>query len=612
MGPYVSRRGRGLAVTSLVAAMLLATFFPAASAAPSGPVIPPIQLTGPWPQYHGDAQHSGLSAVNTTRSAAHGKWSFFTGAATSRNSPVIGLDGTIYINSEETTFAITPDGKLKWMHQFHTTLHSTPALAKDGTIFISAQNGNLTALKSDGTNKWTVHPSSYIFSSPVVGPDNVVYFNSGTASSTLFAYSADGTQKWYAPLGNQSHSTPVLAKDGHIYVPCAENTVTAISTQGDFEWTKTYTSVPGYPVSAAIDEDGIIYFGTSSLFAIQPNGAVKWKFNAAGPSEVTCAFGPDGSIYFGSGDKLYALRSDGSLKWSFPAGDNIRSPAAVGAEGAIYFGCDDEKLYALDPDGAQKWTMKLGGPLRSSPAIGSDGTIYIASEGGTVYAIGPEFEPPSAPVGPGAATGPANVQLDWGAPASDGNSSVTGYIVYRSVASGPFSPIATLGLNLTYTDLNVTNGVLYTYRMAAKNAYGEGAKCPPVNATPVAPPSAPQGLAAKAADKKVTLSWDAPSDTGGSNITDYCVYRSLAGANFTLVVELGNVLNYTDTGLKNGKTYTYKVTAKNAAGEGVLFANVTVMLKAPAPANSPGFEAAILLAAIIGVAVLARRSARKE
>ena len=611
MSPNTSRRARGLAVTSLVSAMLLASIIPTAVAAPSGPTLPPILLYGPWPQYQGDAQHSGLSAVNTTRSAAHGKWSFGTIGATSRNSPVIGLDGTIYINSEETTFAITSEGKWKWIHLFNTPLHSTPAIAKDGTIYITTQNGNLTALTSNGTHKWTVHLSSYIFSSPVVGPDNVVYFNSGTASSTLFAYSADGTQKWYAPLGNQSHSTPVLSKDGHVYVPCAENTVTAISTQGDFEWTKTYTSMPGYPVSASIDEEGTIYFGTTSLFAINSNGAVKWKSSAAGPSEVTCAFGPDGSIYFGSGNKLYALRPDGSVKWSFPAGGNIRSSAAVGAEGTIYFGCDDENLYALHPDGTQKWAMKLGGPLRSSPAIGSDGTIYIASESGTVYAIGPEFEPPSAPVGLRAIAGPGQVRLEWDPPAMDGNSSVTGYIIYRALPNATFSPIATLGVNLTYTDANVTNGVLYTYEIAAKNTHGEGKKCSPVNATPVAPPSGPQNLSAKAGDKKVTLSWAAPSNTGGSNITNYRIYRSLAAGNFTLVTELGNVLNYTDTGLGNGKTYTYKITAKNAAGESATLVNVTAKPKAPA-AKSPGFGAAALLAAVIAMAVLIRRPGKKD
>ena len=71
-------------------------------------------------------------------------------------------------------------------------------------------------------------------------------------------------------------------------------------------------------------------------------------------------------------------------------------------------------------------------------------------------------------------------------------------------------------------------------------------------------------------------------------------------------------MSNTDAGLQNGKSYTYKITAKNAAGESATFVNVTAKPKAPAPAKSPGFEAAILLGAIVAMAVFIRRPRKME
>ena len=73
-------------------------------------------------------------------------------------------------------------------------------------------------------------------------------------------------------------------------------------------------------------------------------------------------------------------------------------------------------------------------------------------------------------------------------------------------------------------------------------------------------------LSATAGNASVSLSWRAPSD-GGSAITNYKLYRGTASGGETLFVTLANVASYTDTGLTNGTTYYYKVTAVNGVGE---------------------------------------------
>jgi eukaryotic-like serine/threonine-protein kinase len=66
--------------------------------------------------------------------------------------------------------------------------------------------------------------------------------------------------------------------------------------------------------------------------------------------ESSPAIGADGTVYVGSDDnKLYAINPDGSLKWTYITGDYVRSSPAIGANGTVYVGSYDGKLYAIGP-----------------------------------------------------------------------------------------------------------------------------------------------------------------------------------------------------------------------------------------------------------------------
>ncbi|HTQ37169.1 MAG TPA: hypothetical protein VMH77_09045 [Steroidobacteraceae bacterium] len=104
------------------------------------------------------------------------------------------------------------------------------------------------------------------------------------------------------------------------------------------------------------------------------------------------------------------------------------------------------------------------------------------------------------------------------------------------------------------------------------------------SATP-APPGAPAGLGATAGPTQVALTWSAVSGA-----TTYSVYRSTsAGVAETTANRIAAGLNsvaYTDTGLTNGITYHYAVTASNSGGESGESSEVAATPQ-PAKPNAP-------------------------
>ncbi|HET6211162.1 MAG TPA: PKD domain-containing protein, partial [Jatrophihabitans sp.] len=122
-----------------------------------------------------------------------------------------------------------------------------------------------------------------------------------------------------------------------------------------------------------------------------------------------------------------------------------------------------------------------------------------------------------------------------------------------------------------------------------------------ITASPIAgtPPGAPTGLTATPGNGQASLSWTAPANNGGVSITSYRVYRGTSSGTETLLTSggcsgLGAVLSCNDTGLTNGQTYYYKVSAVNSLGEGPQSTETSVTPVAGCTSSqllgNPGFE----------------------
>src|SRR5205807_1011689 len=181
--------------------------------------------------------------------------------------------------------------------------------------------------------------------------------------------------------------------------------------------------------------------------------------------------------------------------------------------------------------------------------------------------------PPPGPIAvPIAATsvhaiaGNAQATVTWVPPLSNGGSSITSYLV----TSNPPGGTATVTAPATIATLTgLTNGTSYTFTVTPRSAAGAGLTSAPSNSvTPTAPvvltaPGAPTGVTATAGNASANVAWLAPLSTGGSPITSYTVTSSPPGVVASVPA---SVTSTAVSGLTNGTTYTFTVTAANAQG----------------------------------------------
>jgi outer membrane protein assembly factor BamB len=237
---------------------------------------------------------------------------------------------------------------------------SSPAIADDGTLFFGSHDKSIYAADRSGQILWRKPTGDLVWASPALGEKGVVY--AGSDDDHLYALDVkDGSVRWSFQAG-----------------PC--RVATGVGPEG------ARCDVDGVTVAP----DGTVYASADGLYALSPDGKLKWKFS---PGPTHCgtqpAVGPDGAVYVGCQDNgLYAVGPDGQKRWDFRAGDDIDSSPAVSPENIVYVGSDDHKLYALSATG-MRWAVTLGGAVRSSPALAADGTVYVGSFDGAVYAVKP-------------------------------------------------------------------------------------------------------------------------------------------------------------------------------------------------------------------------------
>jgi hypothetical protein len=192
-----------------------------------------------------------------------------------------------------------------------------------------------------------------------------------------------------------------------------------------------------------------------------------------------------------------------------------------------------------------------------------------------------------------ATAGDTTANVSWTAPSSNGGGTITRYTVTPYIGStaqtGLAVPLTGNPPATSTTVSGLTNGATYTFAVTATNANGTGPASSQSNAvTPSTVPAAPTAVTATAGNGSANVGWTAPSNNGGSNITQYTVtpfIGSTAQAT-TLVTGSPPATSTTVTGLTNGTAYTFTVTAANVNGPGAASSQSSAVTPSAAPTVS--------------------------
>ena len=211
--------------------------------------------------------------------------------------------------------------------------------------------------------------------------------------------------------------------------------------------------------------------------------------------------------------------------------------------------------------------------LYRASAINSAGTSLASNVATGITA------PPTVPEAPSGLTATKDeerrIDLSWTAPSDDGGANLTGYLIEVSADGSSWSVLVANSEAevTTHSHTELRGDATRYYRVSAINSTGTG---PPSNVAtgrtaPATVPEAPSGLTATMdIERRIDLSWTAPSDDGGANITGYRIEVSLDGSNWTdLVSDTGLIANsHSHTGLRGDATHYYRISAINSSGTG--------------------------------------------
>jgi len=330
----------------------------------------------------------------------------FGGKRVSRAS--IGENGVIYIlvseyldtNSFLLLYALDENGNILWVQELSvnsSTRVSAPVIGKEGNIFITANDPSdynksyLIALNSDGTEQWKIscdtssrHPS--------IGTDGTIYnsiqVSSNPSFSKISATNPNGTEKWSVLSSHGGPAAIVIDSDGTIYNN-DYNYLVAYDSNGIKKW-EFETEEEEWAHTPAIGSDSTIYFGSNdtNLYALNPDGTLKWKYQTGSWVWNTPVIDKDGNIYIANSDSaLYSINSEGTLNWKHTFNEErvyLDNPILT-ENGRIYLTVPisfngPSKIIGLDLEGNIIFEFNPGGIiLDESIAVGNDGSIYITA-----------------------------------------------------------------------------------------------------------------------------------------------------------------------------------------------------------------------------------------
>ncbi|HRR37147.1 MAG TPA: PQQ-binding-like beta-propeller repeat protein, partial [Clostridia bacterium] len=286
-------------------------------------------------------------------------------------SPAIAKDGTVYVTGGSRLKALNPEtGGINWSYDSGMPINAAPVIMPDQNICVAGANGTLYIVDSSGLLKFSRNfGDGFINQQVAVSGEGNIFLAYG---NILYCLSPELETIWTYVASDTLDSSPVIGQDGSIYLSCqTARTFYGINIDGTLKFRQTY------PWAAGNSYDNGAFLGIPSI-------------------------GASGQVYIG--DSAGYLREvdplTGALvrEWAGIDRSSMTCQPAVYNNGYNIIGCTNAVIYGFHPTtGSYRLLSFLEGATYSTPAIGFDGTVYLGVSYQTThqtyyfYALTPVF-----------------------------------------------------------------------------------------------------------------------------------------------------------------------------------------------------------------------------
>ena len=365
----------------------------------------------------------------------------------------------------------------------------TPVTVPDAPVVGTATAGNTQASLSftlDGGNPTEGSPiTSYTVTATDLSNALGTQSQSGTASPITVSGLTNGDVYTLSVTATNAVGTSAPSAGSNDVVPAtvpnapAAPTVTAGNKSVTVDWTAP--SNEGQPISGYVltpyigataqpainlgnvltDQVTGLTNGTAYTFTVAATNDLGTGLASPASVPVTPVTVPDAPVI----ESALAGNAQAALTWSTP---DDEGSAITGYVITPHIGSTAQTAVDVGPVNSDDFTGLTNGTAYTFTVAAING-VGTGAASAASDAVTPATEP-GAPTAVKGTAGKGSVKLTWDAPASDGGSAITGYIITPS--SG--SPV-TVGDVTTSTVTRLTNGVAYTFKVAAINGVGTGA-----------------------------------------------------------------------------------------------------------------------------------------
>ena len=286
------------------------------------------------------------------------KWVSEISVVTYGGGAVVDPEGVIYqCGTDRRVYALNPDdGSKKWTAEVDAVIGAFPALSTDGVLYCVSNGTKLYAINTtNGNIMWERELTGNTGGAVALDASGAVYVGTNTG---IWKFSATGEQIWNTTGINVTERGAFAINGNTLYAALKSNggLVAVNMDTGDILW--LFNDVLGTNDSyfPMVGVDGTIFFtnrGTANteadgnLFAINPNGTLKWQRHLGSrPTYSGLVLSDKGIIYCGTQTrvapnpwKLYGINAaTGAIVFEYDSNEQLLAGTMIGPDQRLYLG----------------------------------------------------------------------------------------------------------------------------------------------------------------------------------------------------------------------------------------------------------------------------------